>query len=48
MIDPYGTLLQMSAQPEADPVKIAQATGWPLDAVQTLLQELEVHQPIEE
>lgn len=41
MVDPYGMLMQMSAQ-GALPEEIARATGWPVDAVQTISEELSV------
>ena len=40
MFDPYTMLLQMVAEGKSDE-DVAKATGWPLDAVTTLREELE-------
>jgi DNA-directed RNA polymerase specialized sigma24 family protein len=39
MVDQYGTLIQMSLEGKA-PEEIAKMTGWPADAVQTMIEEL--------
>lgn len=39
MVDPYSMLIQMAAEGKAADV-IAKAVGWPLDAVETMVEEL--------
>jgi hypothetical protein len=43
MIDPYGTVLKMAMQPDVKPEQIAATVGWPVDAVQSLIEELDAN-----
>lgn len=43
MLDPYAMLLQMVAEGRSDE-EVAQVTGWPLDAVTTMREEIECQQ----
>jgi hypothetical protein len=42
MVDPYAMLIQMATEGKK-PEEIAAATGWPIDAVQTLAEEIMSH-----